>query len=131
MLRKGKYFVHPHLIAKELLGLKFSSPGVKEDWNWQPRSFGDYSHYNMNIKSLIIAAFYTIKYVRSLDPLIREAVIADPTLVLVYILKVDVRNGFYQKLLQPRDAPNMGLVLLSDGNVEELVAISITLPMGC
>ena len=39
---------------------------------------------------------YAIKYVRYLDRLIRDVVIADPPLGPVYLLKADVSDGFYR-----------------------------------
>ena len=66
---------------------------------------------------------------RALYHLIREVVIADPALGLLYVLKEDVNNGLYCILLRPIDAPNLGLVFPSDRSGEERVAITLTLSM--
>ena len=59
-----------------------------------------------------------MKYGRALDRLIREVVIADPTLGPIQAMDTDVTNGFYHIALQPADAPNIGLVFPSDGKGE-------------
>ena len=66
-----------------------------------------------------------------LDRLIREVVIADPALGSVYVLKADISDGFYIIALRPGDAPNLGLFSPLADNVEDLVSILLTLPMGC
>ena len=58
-----------------------------------------------------------IQYGGSLDHLIIEVVIGDPAFGTFYVLKVDVRNGFYHIVLQPIEAPNMGLVFSLDESV--------------
>ena len=71
-----------------------------------------------------------MKYFQALDCIIRELEIADPALGAVYVLKDDVGNGFYHIALWHGDTPNLGLVLPSAVNREDLVAILLTLPMG-
>ena len=44
-----------------------------------------------------------MKYVRELDRLIREVVIADPTLGPVYVLKAGVSDRFYCIVLRSTD----------------------------
>ena len=55
---------------------------------------------------------------------------ADLALGYVYLLKVDVSDGFYRIGLRPEDAPKLGLILPSGKEEEPMVDIPLTLPMG-
>ena len=68
-----------------------------------------------------MAALSAKQYGPALDCLIREVVIADPTLGPVYVLKEDVSDSFYHIELKPMNTPNLGLVLPSYESGEELV----------
>ena len=46
---------------------------------------------------------------QALDRFVREIVIANQYLGLIYVLKADASNEFYHIALRPEDAPNMGL----------------------
>ena len=49
-----------------------------------------------------------MQYGRALDCLIREVVIADPSLGTLHVLKADDINGFYRIILRPMDDPKLG-----------------------
>ena len=70
-----------------------------------------------------------MKYGWTLDLLIREVVIAYASLGPIYVLKAEARDGFYSIALRPGYTPKLGLVSPSEDNIEELLAIPITLPM--
>ena len=80
MVGKGKWVVLPYSVAKHLMGPRLIPPRVKEERDWRPRWICDYSYSNINVDSLLILPPYSMKYGRALDRLIREVVIADPTL---------------------------------------------------
>ena len=71
-----------------------------------------------------------MQYGRTLDRVLREIVYADPALGPVYLIKMDVSDGFYRIGLRPEDAPKLGLLFPTENNGEQLVAIPLTLPMG-
>ena len=71
-----------------------------------------------------------MQYGRALERLIREVVIANPSLGPVHYLKADVSDGFYRIGLRPTDLPKLGIVFTFEGEDEELVAIPLTLSMG-
>ena len=51
----------------------------------------------------------SIKYERALNQLLWETVYEDQDLGPLYVLQVDVSNGFYRIVIQPGSAPKMGL----------------------
>ena len=71
-----------------------------------------------------------MQYSRALDRLLRKIVFADPALGPVYILKLDVSDGFYRIGIRLDDAPKLGLIFPSGDDEDPMVAISLTLPMG-
>ena len=101
-------------MAKELPGLSLIPLGVKEERYQRPRWLSDYIYSNLNSKTLPIAVFSAMQHGRAIDRLIREVVIADPTLGLVHVLKSDVIDGFYRIGLRPTDDPKLGLVSPSE-----------------
>ena len=64
-----------------------------------------------------------------LDRLIIQVVISDPELGPVCILKADISNSFYRTRLQLTDTHKLVFVPPSDVSGEELVEITLTLPM--
>ena len=56
---------------------------------------GKYSYSDFNVETLPIDALPVMKYVQELGRLIKELVIAEPSLGPVYVLKADISNWFY------------------------------------
>ena len=129
LVGKVQWVLLPYLVYKYLMILGLSPPGLKEEQDRRSRWIGDYIYSTLNLETLPISALSHVQYSWALDRLIREVVIADPTLRPFYVLKVDVINGFYHIGLIPIDAPNLVLVFPSYISGEDLVAIPLTLPM--
>ena len=70
-----------------------------------------------------------MQYDQSLNCLVREVVIADPALGLVYVLNTDISDVFYRMRLQPMNAHKLVLVSTLDGIREYMVSIPLTLSM--
>ena len=71
-----------------------------------------------------------MQYGCALDRLLRKIVFVDPALGPVYMLKVDLSDGFYCIGIHTEDAPKLGLIFPSGANEMPMVAIPLTLPMG-
>ena len=98
--------VLPYSVAKWLLGISLSPPGVKVEWDQRPRWLGNYSYFKTNAETLPVDCLSAMQYGRALDRLIHEIVYADPALGYDYLLKADVSDGFYRIGLRPEDAPS-------------------------
>ena len=112
MVGKGKWFIFPYLVTKEIPGLRLSPAGVKEERNRRSRYLGNYSYSNLKSKTLPIAAISAMQYCRALERLIREVVISNPALGPVHVLKADVRDGLYRIFLRPMDTLNLGMFFI-------------------
>ena len=130
MVEKGQWAVLPYSVARTLPGLRLSPPGVKEERDRRPRWLGDYSFFKTNADTLTGACTSAMQYGRTLDRVLREIVFADPALGPVYLIKMDVSDGFYRIGLRAEDAPKLGLIFPGDSDGDPLVAIPLTLPMG-
>ena len=51
-----------------------------------------------------------MQYGRTLDRVLRDIMFADPTLGPVYLIKMDVSDGFVQIGLRVEGAPKLGLI---------------------
>ena len=81
-------------VAKELPVLILIPPVVKEERDRQMRWLGDYSFRDLNSGTLTISTMSAMQYGPALECLVRKVIIADPVLVPVHILKVNVSGGF-------------------------------------
>ena len=80
MVGKGRYFVFTYLAANELLELRLSLLGVKEERYRQLLWLGDYSYINLNTETLPIVPMPAMEHGQALECLIMEVDIDDPTL---------------------------------------------------
>ena len=110
MVGKGKWLVLTYSVVNELPRMRLIPPGAKEERYRRPILLGNYSYSSINAKYLPIATLVTMKYGQTLDRLIREVLLEYLDLGPVYLLKADVRYGFYHIYLRTEDAPNMVLV---------------------
>ena len=130
MVEKGQWKVILYYVDKRLPELTLSPPGVKVEKVRRPRWLVNYSYYKTNSKTLTLACLSARQYGRELDRLIHEIVFVDPSLVIVYLLKTDVSDGFYHIGLLLEDAPKLGLIFPSGTDADPMVATPLTLPMG-
>ena len=80
MVGKRQWVVLAYSVAKELIGLRISPPGVKEYRDRFPRWIDNYGYSYIKYDSLSIDTLYIMQYGRTLYCLIILVVIADPTL---------------------------------------------------
>jgi len=71
-----------------------------------------------------------MQFGHALDRYLREILLADPELGPVYLLKLDISDGFYRIDLAIDDIPKLGVVFPTRPGEEPLVAFPLVLPMG-
>ena len=130
MIRKEQWVILPFAIAKTLPGLRLSPPGVIPQRDRRPRWICDYSWYGVNDDTLPLAPLESMQFGHALDRILREILLADPQLGPVYMLKLDISDGFYRVNIAPNDVPKLGVVFPSRPGKEQLVALPLVLPMG-
>lgn len=130
MINKEQWIILPYSVAKELPGLRLSPPGVVPQRGRRPRWIVDYSWWDVNKDTLPIAPTDAMQFGHALDRILREILLADPTMGPIYLLKLDISDGFYRINLAIEDIPRLGVVFPVAEGEEPLVAFPLVLPMG-
>ena len=130
-VEKSQWIVLPLSTARTIPGLRLSPPGVVPQRNRRARLISDLSFYSVNDDTLQLAPPESMQFGRALQRVIHSIVFANPAYGPVYLIKVDLSDGFYRVWLNLRDIPKLALVLppLTD-STEPLVALPLALPMG-
>ena len=100
MIDKGQWVILPYSLAKSLPGLRLSPPGVVPQQDRRPRWICDLSFYGINDDTLPIVPPEAMQFGHALDRYLREILLADPELGPIYMLKLDIADGFYRKLIR-------------------------------
>jgi hypothetical protein len=90
----------------------------------------DYSFYAVNKDTLPLIAEDAMQFGQALSRILRHILLADPSHGPVYLIKIDIADGFYRIDVNPDDIPKLGVVFPSPPGVEPLVALPLVLPMG-
>ena len=130
MMSRGQWLVLPYSAVKDLPGLRLSPPGVVPQRNRRPRWICDYSWWGINANTLPLAAKESMQFGHALDRILREILLADPKNGPVYLIKIDISDGFYRIALNIDDIPKLGVVFPTLPGEEPLVAFPLVLPMG-
>ena len=96
MIRKEQWVVLPYQVANQLPNLRLSPPGVVPQRDRRPRWIVDYSFSGVNQDTLPLAPSEAMQFGHTLDRLLREILLANPDLGPVYMMKVDIADGFYR-----------------------------------
>ena len=131
MVEKIQWTMLHYSVDKRLPGLRISPQGIKVERDRRPHWLGDYIYFKTNAETLPVACLSSMQYSCALDCLLRELVFADPALGPVYMLKTEVLDGFYRIGIRPEDAPKLGLIFPSGADEDLMVAIPLTLTIGC
>jgi hypothetical protein len=131
MIRKGQWVILPASVAKKLVGLRVSPPGVVPQRDRRPRWICDYTWSGVNLETIRLAPKEAMQFGNCLDRVLREILLADPKYGPVYLNKTDLSDGFYRECLNPDDIPKLGVIYPSrPGQEEPLIALPLVLPMG-
>jgi hypothetical protein len=90
----------------------------------------DYSFYDINNETLPLVADGVMQFGQALPRILRHILLADPAHGPVFMLKIDISDGFYRIDVNPEDIPRLGVVFPTQPGQEPLVALPLVLPMG-
>ena len=71
----------------------------------------------------------SMQFGHALDRILREMLLADPSLGPVQLLKVDLSDSFYRVNLNVDDIPKLGVVFPTNPGEEPLIAFPLVSPM--
>ena len=130
MIKKNQWIILPYSTAKDIPNLRISPPGVVPQRDRRPRWIGDYSWSAINADTQPLSPNKAMQFGHALDRYLRELLLADPSNGTIYMLKLDIADGFYRLDLAPHDIPKLALAFPSRPGQEPLVALPLVLPMG-
>ena len=130
MINKQQWVILPASEVMDLPGLRLSPPGCVPQRDRRPRWICDYSWSEINAETLALAAMESMQFGHALDRILREILLADPRLGPIYLMKIDISDGFYRVNLSIDDIPKLGVVFPTAPGQEPLVALPLVLPMG-
>ena len=130
MIQKGQWTILPFSSVKDLVNLRISPPGVVPQRDRRPRWIVDYSFYDVNDETVPLVAEGAMQFGHALSRILRHILLADPTHGPVYLLKIDISDGFYRIDVNPDDIPRLGVVFPTQPGQEPLIALPLVLPMG-
>ena len=128
-VRKGFYMVLPYECVKDVDHLHLSPMGLVPQRDRRDRIVVDYSYYGLNDATVPLAAD-SMQFGRALQRVLQRIYDADPKHGPVYLMKVDVADGFYRVWLRIRDVPKLAIALPPIPGQPKLVAFPLVLPMG-
>ena len=129
MIKKEQLIVLLFKVAKSLPGLRLSPPGIIPQRGEQPRWICNYSWSVINQATLPLSPTDSMQFSHALNYYLREIILSDPALGLIYMLKLNISDGFDRVNLAPGDIPKLGVVFPSRPGKEPLVALPLVLPM--
>ena len=109
MINKAQWVVLPFDAVKNLPGLRISPPGVIPQRDRRPRWIVDYTWSGVNDDTAPVIHKEAMQFGHALDRILREILLADPAHGDIYLLKVDISDGFYRVNLVPTDIPKLGV----------------------
>ena len=130
MINKDQWVILPFSIAKTLPGLRLSPPGVIPQRDRRPRWICDYTWSGVNDDTLPLAPLEAMQFGHALDRYLRELLLSNPAWGPLYLIKLDISDGFYRVGLSPLDIPKLGVVFPTRPGHDPKVALPLVLPMG-
>ena len=130
MINKGQWLILPFSTAKHLPNLRISPPGVIPQRGRRPRWICDYTWSGVNGDTIPLAPLESMQFGNALDRFLRELLLADPKLGPIFMLKLDISDGFYRMAVAPTDIPKLGVAFPTRPGSEPLIALPLVLPMG-
>lgn len=130
MVAKGQWMVLPYSMVREMEGVRIAPIGVVPQHDRRPRTIVDYTFYQLNAETVLLAPAEAMQFGRTLQRVLQAIVRADPRHGPVYMCKVDIADGFYRLHLAPGDIPHLGVSFPPAPDGTPLVAFPLTCPMG-
>lgn len=127
---KGFWVVLPYDVVKHLPNLRLSPLGVVPQRDRRPRLIVDYTFSGVNQETRKLAPREAMQFGRALDRILLAILHAPDNHGPVYLLKIDLSDGFYRVQVRPEDVPKLGLAFPTHPGEAPLVAFPLSLPMG-
>jgi hypothetical protein len=100
VILKGQWIVLPYSLVRALprrviRQLGISPMGVVPQRDRRPRVIVDYSFFGVNEETVKLAPHEAMQFGKALERILRQIIESNPTHGPVYLLKIDIADGFY------------------------------------
>lgn len=130
MVERGQWMVLPYHLVRHIPNLRISPMGVVPQHERRPRTIVDLTFHGVNEDTVPLAPSHSMQFGRALQRILQKLVRADPRHGPVYLIKVDISDGFYRLHLNSADVPTLGVAFPPAPDGTPLVAFPLALPMG-
>jgi hypothetical protein len=130
MIDQKFWLILPYSAVEHFPYLRISPMGVVPQKDRRPRTIVDYSYSGVNQATLSIAPNESMQFGRALERIIQRVHYANRRFGPVFMIKVDIADGFYRLKLSPSSVPSLGVVFPTALGEDPLVAFPLVLPMG-
>lgn len=130
MVKKGIWTVVTYDSIKKMKGLRLSPIGVVPQRSRRPRPIVDYTFFGVNDATQPNVPVESMQFGRALERVLRRILLANPAYGKVYLIKIDLSDGFYRVNLRVPDIPKLGVLFPNLPEEPPLVALPLKLPMG-
>jgi len=130
MIEAAQWLLLPAELALQLPNLRVSPMGVIPQPSRRPRTIVDYTWAGINADTLDWHPREAMQFGRALQRMLQDIVQADPRFGPVYLMKVDIADGFYRVAVNINDIPKLGVAFPVQPGETPLVGLPLTLPMG-
>ena len=127
-VEKGFWIVLPLEDAVGLNGLRLSLAGIIPQRDRRDRIVIDYIWSGVNEATRRLSPD-SMQFDHALQRILQHVYDADPRHGPIYMMRVDIADGFYRVVLAPEDVPSLGVCLPPGPDGKTLVAFSLFLPM--
>ena len=124
------WIILPFALLQHLPNLRLSPMGVVPQRDRRPRIIVDYTFSLINEHTTSQAPPEAMQFGHAFDRLLHRIHHVDRSFGPVFLIKVDLADGFYRVALATEDLPALGVAFPSLPSEPPLVALPLVLPMG-
>jgi hypothetical protein len=130
MIKQKHWIILPYKYVHILPYLCISPMGVVPQRDRRSRTIVDYSFSGLNQDTMALSPFEAMQFGHSLDRILQRIHFANRKYGPVFLIKIDISDGFYRLRLADGSIPSFGVAFPTLPGEEQLVAFPLVLPMG-
>jgi hypothetical protein len=130
MVEQHFWTILPYHMVQHLPNFRLSPMGVVPQQDRRPHPIVNYSFYNINRDTLSLSPSESMQFGSAFDRLLHKIHHANQEYGPVYLIKVDLADGFYRVRLAPSHIPSLGVAFPNLLHEPPVVALPLVLPVG-
>lgn len=124
------WIILPYDLVCHIPNLRLSPMGVVPQRERRPRIIVDYTYSRINLDTVAAAPSESMQFGHAFDRILHKIHHANRAFGPIYLIKVDLADGFYRMALSTAALPTLGVAFPNLPHEPALVALPLVLPMG-